>query len=68
MQEELEFRKSPLGYHGLRKKSQTNFIDSFNAFWMWQYDTKAWRNAGRPNPFDDGDISVAQFMKANLGL
>ena len=68
MCEKSEFSETPLGIHGLHKKNRPDFINSFNAFWTWENDIKLWSELGRPDPFDDSDISIAAFVKANLGI
>ncbi len=60
------FEEDPLGIHGLRNKSKPNMIDKFNDFWVWQNDIRLWGKLGRPNPFDDSDISIVQFMRINI--
>ena len=63
-----DFAKTPIGDHMLRKINRSNFIDFVNNFWMWQDVPELWAEAGKPNPFDDGDVSIAQFLSFNLGF
>ena len=65
---DVYFENTPLGNHGIRNKHRNNFIDKFNDFWMWQDDIKMWGKMGRPDPFDAGDISVVEFMKAQMAM
>ena len=64
----MGFKDTPLSNHAMRNRNRTNFIDKFNDFWMWKDDIKMWGKMGRPDPFDDGDVSVVQFMKAQLAI
>lgn len=59
------FTETPLGYH---TKRNIDNINKINAFWMWQYHLDLWNKIGRPDPFDDNDISIAQLFKANMNL
>ena len=61
-----DFEDTPLGIHARRNIRRDNFIDKFNAFWVWQDHIEVWGDLGRPDPFDDGDVSVVQFMKAQM--
>ncbi len=65
---DYDFEETPLGNHANRNIRRSNFIDKFNNFWMWQDHIEMWGKMGRPNPFDDGDVSVVQFMRVNMGI
>ena len=61
-----DFNETPLGIHAIRNRKRNNFIDKFNDFWVWQDHIEIWNEMGRPDPFDDGDVSVVQFMQAQM--
>jgi hypothetical protein len=64
----LDFKDSPLGDFAMRYKRRTNFINKFNNFWMWSEPNNLdlWKSVYKSNPFDDGDVSVVEFMKVQL--
>ena len=62
----MDFNETPLGIHAKRNIKRDNFIDKFNAFWVWQDHLQIWREIGTPDPFDDGDVSVVQFMQTQM--
>lgn len=64
----MKFSETPLGYHAKINANNSNFINKVNAFWTWQYDLQLWNKIGRPDPFDDCDISIVQLFKANMGI
>ena len=61
-----DFAGTPLGIHARRNIQRDNFIDKFNNFWVWQDHIRIWGKMGRPDPFDDGDVSVELFMRAQM--
>ena len=61
-----DFMETPLGIHARRNVHRDNFIDKFNNFWVWQDHRKIWGEMGKPDPFDDGDVSIVQFMQAQM--
>ncbi len=60
------FEETPLGIHAKRNVNRDNFIDKFNNFWVWENNITLWGKLGRPDPFDDGDISIAKFMEVQM--
>lgn len=62
-----DFEDTPLGDFASRHGRRPDFIDKFNNFLIWSKHQDLWKAAGKPNPFDDGDVSTVEFMKVQMG-